>query len=176
MKHARLSQAVILGILFCMLAGLLLGGTGCEQTMTYFKILPSETTVSPGETFAVDVTLEPAPAHAVAGVQFDLSFNSTLLQAESVSEGTLLGESCSGTFFRGGTIDNESGTITAMVGVITNPGCTVSATGTLATITFTALSETGTAQLLFRNTKVGDANGTNLAHVGYTATVEVTAP
>ena len=176
MKRTRLSQSVMLVILLCLLTGLLLGGTGCPRTSTYLKILPRDTTVSTNHTFTLNVTLDPAPEHVIAGVQFDLSFNSTLLQAEGVDAGTFLSGPCSASFFREGTIDNEAGTITAVVDVVTDPGCVVSTVGTVATVTFKARLTTGTSQLRLTNTKVGNAEGDTLYSVPYTATVQVRSP
>jgi len=173
MKDTRAHRSVFVGFLLCTLAGLLLAGTACQQTSSYLKILPRTTAAFPGETFALEVVLDPAPSHAVAGVQFDLSFNSTLLQADSVAEGTLLGGACDSTFFSGGTIDNDAGTITDVVGIITEPGCSVSTTGTVAAVTFTASLTTGTSHLRLTSVRVEDAEGNRLSSVGYTATVEV---
>ena len=176
MKWRKTYRCVILSLILYTVVGLLLAGTACTQTSTYVKILPRPKTVATEETFTLNVTLDPAPAHAIAGVQFDISFDPTLITADSIVEGNLFNEGCAATFFRGGTIDNEEGTITDVVCVITEPGCTVATTGIVATITFTAKQSTGTSTLTLSNIKVGNSEGTGLASLGYTGTVEVSPP
>jgi len=175
-KHRkRVKQSMLTAALLCALASVLVAGTACEPG-TYLRILPRQTTVTTGETFTLDIIVEPAPSHAVAGVQFDLSFDSTLLQVENVAAGTFLAGSCNSTFFRAGTIDNDTGTVSAVVDVVTDPGCAVSAAGTLATVTFTAEETAGTCQLRLTNTRVGNVAGDSLYSVPYTAIVEVVSP
>ena len=85
-------------------------------------------------------------------MQFDLSFDPSLLTANGVTEGNLFGGS---TFFMAGTINNTAGTI---VGVADLPiGGSVSSPGTVATISFTAKTATGTSPLNLSNVGVADA-------------------
>ena len=99
------------------------------------------------------------PDTTIAGVQFNLSFDHTILQANSVTEGDLLDQGGASTFFVGGTIDNVAGTITDVAGAIITPGQTVSSAGTFATISFTALAA-GTSALTLSGVVVGDITGT----------------
>ena len=178
MKCGKKYRCTVLGLLLCTMVVLLFTGTVCPPAvmMTDIKISPTTTTVAPGETFTLDVIVEPAPGHAIAGMQFDLSFNSTLVTADSVTEGSVFSDSCNSTFFRGDRIDNEEGTISEIVCVVTEPGCAVSSSGTVATITFTAGTETGSSVIVFNNVKVGNAAGNSLLSSGYVGKVEVSPP
>jgi len=119
----------------------------CAKTIV--SISPSVKTVSRGETFTVDVYVE--PDREIAGMQFNLKFNSSLLKVNSVSEGDLFkGDSdIINTFFNPGTIDNEKGIIKYVYGCILTPGENVSSPGTFATINITASDKAGTSQLSF---------------------------
>jgi hypothetical protein len=55
-----------------------------NRDTTYLSIIPSSQTVNYGETFSIIVHLD--PGEAVRGVQIDLSFNPSLVQAVSVTK------------------------------------------------------------------------------------------
>jgi hypothetical protein len=112
--------------------------------------------VSPGEQFTVDIIVEPETA--IAGVQFNLAFDSSLVAVNGVAEGNLLSQNGATTYFSPGTTDNVAGTVSAVVGVITTPGQSVSAAGTFATLTLSA-TQGGTSALTLSNVVVGDING-----------------
>jgi hypothetical protein len=113
--------------------------------------------VDPGEQFTVAIIVEPETG--IAGMQFNLAFDPSLVTVDSVAEGNLLSQGGAGTYFSSGTIDNVAGTVSAVAGAITTPGQTVSATGTFATITMTAGTEGGTSPLTLSSVVVGDING-----------------
>jgi hypothetical protein len=117
-------------------------------------ISPPSQTVNAGQTFTVNVLI--APAKAIAGAQFNLSFDPALLTANSVAEGNLLGNS---TLFSPGNINNSAGTITNVYGAIYTAGATVSSPETLASISFTAKTSAGTSPVTLHNVVVGNATG-----------------
>jgi hypothetical protein len=113
--------------------------------------------VTPGEQFTIDIAVEPGTA--IAGMQFNLTFDSSLVTAGSVAEGNLLSQGGLLTYFNAGTLDNETGTISGVAGAIITPGQSVSTPGTFATITMTAGTEGGTSPLTLSGVVVGDING-----------------
>jgi len=124
---------------------------------------PTEVSISPpsqgaacGDSFSVNVGVDPKVA--IAGVQFSLSFDPSLLTANSVTEGNLLKQDGASTFFQAGTINNVAGTITGVAGAITTPGASVSVPGTFATISFTATAE-GASALDLYDVIVGNPQG-----------------
>ena len=139
------SPSAILLMLF--IAFLTTTPLACAKTIV--SIYPSVKTVSRGETFTVNVYVE--PDCEIAGMQFNLKFNSSLLKVNSVSEGDLFkGDSdIINTFFNPGTIDNEEGIVKYVYGCIITPGENVSSPGTFATINITASDKAGTSQLSF---------------------------
>ncbi|HEY50301.1 MAG TPA: hypothetical protein G4O20_00640 [Dehalococcoidia bacterium] len=113
--------------------------------------------VNSGEQFTVDIVVNPATA--IAGVQFDLAFDPSLVTVDSVAEGDLLSQNGASTYFSPGTTDNVAGTVTGVAGAITTPGQVVSTAGTFATITMTAGDGGGTCTLTLSEVVVGDIDG-----------------
>ena len=116
--------------------------------------------VSQGQQFTINITVQ--PNNAIAGAQFSLSFNPSLVSINSVTQGNLLNQGGANTYFSAGTINNTAGTLTNVAGAITTPGQTVSAAGTFAVITMTASSVSGICPLTLSNIIVGDINGNSL--------------
>jgi hypothetical protein len=113
--------------------------------------------ITPGEQFTVDIAVEPGTA--IAGMQFNLAFDPSVVTADSVAEGDLLSQGGLSTYFNFGTINNVAGTISGVAGAITEPGQSVSTPGIFATITMTASTEGGTSPLTLSGVVVGDING-----------------
>lgn len=92
-----------------------------------------------------DINIDASSVTDLFAFQFDIGFDPAKLAAVGIAEGPLLAGGGS-TFFIPGTIDNTAGTISftadALIGAIAG----VSGGGTLATISFSALS-TGTSAL-----------------------------
>jgi len=122
---------------------------------TIVSISPSAQTVEKGETFTVDVYVE--PSEPIIGVSFDhLYFDASLVHANSVTEGDLFDPHA--TFFIAGAIDNGAGEIGLTSGV-TVPVQTVTDPGTFCTIEFTAQQQLGTSDLDLEGVLVSDAGG-----------------
>ncbi len=106
-------------------------------------------TLQIGSTFTVNVTV--ANATDLYLVQFDLLFNSSVLQCDSFTDGGFLGS----TIGFNPTINNTAGTVAGYAK--TKTGSTgVSGSGTLATIQFTTLAS-GTSDLALNNTRFLDS-------------------
>jgi general secretion pathway protein D len=125
--------------------------------------------VLPGGSVTLDV--------AVSGVtdlfafQFDVLFTPTILAATGVNEGPFL-PSGGATFFLPGTIDNTVGAITftanTLLGLI--PG--VSGSGTLASLTFEALTA-GSSAITLANVLLFDSLGAPMSFSTQGGTVNV---
>ena len=135
---------------------LLSGLAGMAVAETLVNVPSSTQNVAKGETFTINVTIYPDTS--IVGAQFDLSFNASLVSAESVTEGDLLSQDGAGTYFSPGIIDNSAGTITSVSGAITTSGVTVSSPGVFATIRMTAKMVDGTSRINLSNVIVGDIN------------------
>ncbi len=134
---------------------------------------PPVKAVSQGEQFTLDILV--TPGQAIAGAQCNVSFDSSLITADLVTEGDLLSQGGAGTFFLEGTIDNMAGTITGMAAAITE-AATVSDEGVFATITFTADATNGDTPITLSNVIVADASGDPVAIEVSDGSVTVEAP
>ena len=167
------SHSQWLAVLLIMSFGLLgLPGVASAATTTAVSVSAPTQPIGPGEQFVVSVAV--APGTAIAGVQFDLSFDASLATVSKVEEGGLLKQGGASSFFNSGTMNNQAGTITGVFGAITSPGKTVSTPGTFATITFTAKTQSGSCPLVLARVVVGDINGNSVpvSVVGGTASID----
>jgi len=124
--------AILLGTLYA--AG--------DEGDTIVSIDPSSQTVSAGDTFTINVSC--VPGQPIKSFELELSFDPSLLTANSVTEGDIFDGYT--TFFISGTIDNNAGTITDIYNLIVEPG-SVSDFGTFVTISFTAKESSGISHL-----------------------------
>jgi len=115
------------------------------------------------EQFTVNITVNPRMTE-IYGIEYDLSFNSSVLHAEWQNEGTFLNQDGADTILVINTIDNDEGNISfaltrsdTSIGV-TNPG-------TLAVIKFTAKEPGQCTNLNITHVIVSDPDGEALPHV-----------
>ncbi|NQT71780.1 MAG: hypothetical protein HQ553_03295 [Chloroflexi bacterium] len=149
-----------IAILLMGITGLSLPSTGSSAETATIDVSVSTDTVGGGETFTVDIMV--TPNNSIAGAQFDLSFDSSLVTVDSVEEGNLLSRDGASTYFNSGNTDNQAGSITGVAGAIITPGETVSTAGTLATITMTAKTSDGTSAFVLSNVVIGSAQGQSI--------------
>jgi len=145
----------LLGICIITAAAVLSALTGVALAYSNVSVFPSSQTVSQGETFTIAIFVE--PDRDIAGVQFSLKFNGSLISVKTVSEGELLKKSGLNTFFNEGKINNEDGIISDVYGCILGKG-NVSESGYFALINATALSP-GTSYIELKNVKISDPEG-----------------
>ena len=118
----------------------------------------SHTPIHTGDTFTLDIRAENVTD--LAGWQFDIAFDPTILEAINVSEGDFLKINGSSTFFQKGSIDNATGKITGLSAArLSTQGMT--GTGTLLQVTFKAKSA-GETQLTLQNFQFGSVTGDSI--------------
>ena len=137
------------------------GFFGFESSTEYTVANPgvgytfSQTPIHAGDTFTLNIRAE--NVFDLAGWQFDIVFDPTILEAISVSEGDFL-KMGSTTFFQSGSIDNVTGKITGLsVARLSAQG--VTGTGVLLQVRFKAKSA-GETELALQNVQFGDVTGT----------------
>ncbi|MYE88971.1 T9SS type A sorting domain-containing protein, partial [Candidatus Poribacteria bacterium] len=115
----------------------------------------SKTPIHIDDTFTLDIGAK--DVYDLAGWQFDITFDPTILEAISVSEGNFLKASGT-TLFQGGSIDNVTGRITGLSAArLSTQG--VTGTGTLVQAKFRAKSA-GETELVLQNFEFGAITGT----------------
>ena len=107
----------------------------------------SDTPIHLGDTFTLDIRAE--NVFDLAGWQFDIAFDPTVLEALDVSEGDFLKADGGTTFFQSGSIDNAEGKIAGLIaGRISEGG--VSGSGSVLQVRFKTKSE-GETELALQN-------------------------
>ncbi len=139
-----------------------------EEESTLLSISPGTQTLSPAKTHTFTIMV--SPATEIAGVQTQLTYDPSYIQILSISPGDLFGSTA---YFHTPQIDNSNGTIRSISSVTTSPGGTT-LSGTLAHITFTTLQK-GSTTIQFKNTLIGDPNGTALPAITQPGTIIITA-
>ena len=108
-----------------------------------------------GDTFTLNLSAE--DVYDLAGWQFDLAFDPTLLEAVDVNESDFLKTDGNATFFQKGSINNKTGKITGLSAArLSEEG--VTGTGTLLSVTFTAKAP-GQTQLKLENFQIAAITG-----------------
>ncbi|NPE29510.1 PKD domain-containing protein, partial [Methanococcoides sp. SA1] len=95
----------------------------------------------------------------IAGLQFDLEFDSSKIQVESVSEGMLLRQNGASTFFNDGNIDNNAGTLSDIYGLVMGPS-SILEPESFASITMSVKEQaTSTSAICLKNVIISDPSG-----------------
>ena len=145
--------------------------TGTEYTVSDAGIgygLP-DTPIHIGDTFTVELNAE--NVSDLAGWQFDISFDATVLEVVEVNEGDFLKTESSTTFFQEGTIDNATGKITGLSSARLSEGG-ATGTGTLLSVTFAAKTM-GEARLVLHNFELGSITGEHIAAESYEVVITI---
>ena len=118
----------------------------------------SQTPIHTGDTFTLNIRAENITD--LAGWQFDIAFDPTVLEAINVSEGDFLKIDGGSTFFQGGSIDNAAGKITGLSAArLSAEG--VSGTGSLLQVKFKAKSA-GETELALQKFEFGTTTGEDI--------------
>jgi len=143
------------------------------QANPMISVDPAYLKASHGDTFTVNITVDPAN-EKIRGAAFELYFNNSLLNATSLAQGTFF--SGFDTWFRGET-DNITGKIDYGEAITGDEGKGVTESGKLATITFQAIGEHGVSKLRFEEILLSDPWASEISNVTINnGTVEIEAP
>ena len=113
---------------------------GIISADTSISISPSTNIVSHGETFTIDVCMDPDVP--IAAGQFDLIFDNSLVTVNSLTEGDLFRQAGAPVFFNEGIIDNSQGRISIVYGLLLDKS-SIATAGTFATISLNASNSSG---------------------------------
>ncbi len=133
--------------------------SGTEYTVaTGIGYAFSEMPTRVGDNFTFDIRAE--NVSDLAGWQFDIAFDPTVLEAIEVSEGDFLTTNGGSTFLQGGRIDNTAGTITGLnAALLSDSGA--SGSGSILQVKFKPKSE-GETTLVLQNFLFGSFTGDNI--------------
>ncbi|AKB17618.1 EF hand domain/PKD domain protein [Methanosarcina sp. WWM596] len=143
------------GICLSTMITILLIFTFTASAATQVTLQPSSEVVESGSSVTVDIFVDPDTE--IAGMQFDLKFDSSLLQVTNVTEGDLFKQSGTETFFNPGQNDTE--TLKNVYGCIQGIG-EVSTSGIFATMTLSSTpGKRDMAQIYLQNVTVSSQEG-----------------
>lgn len=171
MNKALVTAIAVVFIAQMCFATLIVNGSEAEGAIA--RVEPSYQTVSSGETFSVDIYVDPKGNTTVAA-DFILRFNNTLLNATSITNGTFFSGFATMEYGKG--INNTAGRVDygEAIWPIGDVGVTIP--GTLATITFQVIAERGISELDFEKVTLSDPLGIKISNVTViNGTVEIGA-
>ncbi|RLC34129.1 MAG: hypothetical protein DRZ76_03235, partial [Candidatus Nealsonbacteria bacterium] len=131
---------------------------------TIFSVSPTSSTINSGESIVLSISI--ADITDLYGLQFDINYDSGILEYVSITEGDFLGSDGANTF---DIIDSSTpGKVTYALTRLKTEGVPtseqgVSGTGTIAQITFSGINP-GVSPLSFSNTELYDPNLVAISH------------
>jgi hypothetical protein len=144
------------------------GATSSDSSSPKIYVNPRVSSVAPGASFTVDAVMAGIMANeSLYGWEFDMSFNSTVLNVTSVMQGPFL-KALGDTSWDMAPplIDNKEGTVVATEGFVSFPSKGAVGSGVLANITFQVLGE-GETQLHFYETGLRTYNGSDILSIDH---------
>ena len=161
---------VFASVVACLLALLAFCPALVSSQVTQVGISPDEQEVHPYDVFTVTVVVDPATQ--IAGAQFDMRFDPSVVRVISVTEGDLFKGGGRSTYFKAPTIMNDNGRLVGAASVVLGP-YTVSSSGSLAVIQMAAENVEGASDLVLENVKVVNQMGQSVGISVSGATVRV---
>jgi len=102
-----------------------------------------------GQDFNINISVDPVD-NPITAIQFNLLFNSSLIEVRNIKEGFLLKQKGANTIFNSGTLNNKMGTVVNVWGLIITPGASITAQGIIAGLTLNA-KEAGSSKIILTN-------------------------
>ena len=125
--------------------------------------------ISAGETFTVDVFVDPDVA--IAGMQFDLEFDNTKFHVHEVTEGDLFTQSGMSTYFNPGVI--ESGSLSNVYGTILGAASISNPSAFARIIMIVDEQATSASTIKLKNVIISNPEGQAVEIEVFNATVEI---
>ena len=138
------------------------------------KVFPSSYPANQGETFDLNVTIDPQGA-AIAGAQLNIDFDQTKIRINNITEGNLFKQNGASTFFSNGIINNSTGTVINLFGVVIGR-TNVSNPGTFIIINATAIGSSGTSGINLSNVKISNSDAQPVPLVVYNGSMTINSP
>lgn len=130
-----------------------------SAAVSEISVFPSSQEVYSGDEFDIYIYME--PEMSLAGAQLDISYDSELIQANSVDGSELFEQDGTSSIFIGGTVDNSLGTINGLFAV-TLGKAEINTAGNFATVSFTAQENAGDCSIELSNVILSDYSGSSL--------------
>jgi hypothetical protein len=144
-------------------------GSSADLTVSGISVIPSSYQVEPGNTFTIDIDINPVTP--VSGVQFDLSLPSSGFSLLDVNEGNLFSKSGASVAFELKNTPTSTSPGTVYSAVLGN--LSANEAGTVAEMTVVAGEETGYFDFCLSNVIMSDTSSNPIGFISNPATVLV---
>ena len=138
------------------------------------NVFPSGYLANQGGTFDLNITIDPQGA-AIAGAQLNIGFDQTKIRINKITEGNLFKQNGAGTFFANGIINNSTGTVINIFGVVIGR-TNVSNPGTFIIINATVIGSSGTSGINLSNVKISNSDARPVPLVVYNGSMTINSP
>src|SRR3990172_3304088 len=138
------------------------------------KVNPQGYLATQGETFELNITIDPEGT-AIAGAQLNIAFDTSNIRINKITEGNFLKQNGSSTFFSEGIINNSTGTVLNIFGVVLGR-INVSSTGTFVVINATAIGISGTSGINLSNVKLSNSDAQPVLSAVYNGNITINSP
>lgn len=138
------------------------------------KVFPANYLTNQGGTFNLNVTIDPQGA-AIAGAQLNIEFDQTKIRINNITEGNLFKQNGASTFFSNGIINNSTGTVINIFGVVIGR-TNVSNPGTFIIINATDIGSSGISGINLSNVKISDSDARPVPQVIYNGSITINGP
>ena len=138
------------------------------------KVNPQGYLATQGETFELNITIDPKGT-AIAGAQLNIAFDTSNIRINKITEGNFLKQNGSSTFFSEGIINNSTGTVLNIFGVVLGR-INVSSTGTFVVINATAIGISGTSGINLSNVKLSNSDAQPVLPAVYNGSITINSP
>ena len=169
MKGSLLGISLMISLIVSLMLAASEGAASLDSSSPKIYVNPRVSSLAPDNSFTVDVLMAGITENeSLYGWEFDMSFNSTILNVTSVMQGpTLRALGDTSWDMAPPLIDNLKGTVVASEGFVSFPPKGATGSGVLANVTFQVLGE-GETQLHFYKTKLRTYNGTDIRPINHT--------
>jgi len=147
-------KAVLMGLVFFVLLSLAFSSVA-QAAPAQISVLPASIEVSHGETFTIEIMVDPK-GEEIYAVQYDLYFDNNLLNATSQTRGTFLSQDGTDTIEVINELNNSNGKIEYGETRTAESGITNS--GVLASISFEVIGTSGRSDLKLGDVILSDPN------------------
>ena len=133
--------------------------TGLASAETVIGFSPAQLSVEENEEFTLAITIETDTN--VSGAELELSYEPSLVNIASITEGDFFKQGGKNTIFSRGNIDNKLGTVTGIYSVIMGDDMLL-APGSFATISLNSKEEKGLTYIEMKNVIITNSTGASL--------------
>ncbi|WMW21535.1 cohesin domain-containing protein [Methanolobus mangrovi] len=133
--------------------------TGLASAETVIGFSPAQLSVQENEEFTLAITIETDTN--VSGAELELSYDPSLVNIASITEGDFFKQGGMNTIFSRGNIDNELGTVSGIYSVIMGDDMLL-APGNFATITLSSKGVAGITYIEMKNVIITNSTGASL--------------